>query len=56
MAGIRTEATISSSAAVAVISLINEYLNQGGSGHDEDALIEARDALGEADRIVIEKE
>ncbi len=49
----KTEATISGHAAIETIRLIEEYLQQGGTGRDETALLEALQALEEADRIVI---
>ena len=39
--------------AVATINLINEYLFQGGQGHDADLLERMRDALQEADLIIL---
>ena len=49
----KTEATISGHAAIETIRLIKEYLQQGGTGRDENALLETLQALEEADRIVI---
>lgn len=49
-----TECTISGKAAIEVIRLIDEYLFQGGDGRDEELLVEAREALEMADRIVIQ--
>jgi hypothetical protein len=47
------EMSISYAAAKAALALIEEYLKEGGAGIDEALLIEVRDALGTADRIVI---
>jgi len=52
----QTEITVSPAAAHAVLALIHEYLAQGGTGHDADALCEMQTALMEADRIVISAE
>ena len=49
----KTEVTISGHAAIETIRLIEEYLQQGGTGRDENALLETLQALEEADRIVI---
>lgn len=49
----QTEMSISNAAAKAALALIEEYLKEGGAGMDEALLIEVRDALGTADRIVI---
>lgn len=49
-----TEITISRKAADNLVWLIEEYLTQGGTGFDADALAEALDAICNADRIVIE--
>lgn len=48
-----TEIEISSVVAVAAIRLIDEYLTQGGTGHNEELLLQALHALSDADRIVI---
>jgi len=50
------EVTVSQAAAAAAYGLLFEYIKQGGSGHDEDGILEFMDALGEADRIVISGE
>jgi len=52
----QTEMTVSPAAAHAVLELIHEYLAQGGTGHDDAALLEMQAALMEADRIVIASE
>jgi hypothetical protein len=49
----KIEMTISEAAACATMALIHEYLADGGSGVDAEALSEMMDALGNADRIVI---
>ena len=51
-----TEITISRKAADNLAWLIEEYLTQGGTGFDADALAEALDAICNADYIVIEGE
>lgn len=48
-----TEFEISSESAIEVIRLIEEYLFQGGTGRNEEILLECLAALQEADRIVI---
>ena len=48
-----TPTAISRHAAVEVIRLIEEYLYQGGTGRDENALFEALHALETADAIEI---
>jgi protein tyrosine phosphatase (PTP) superfamily phosphohydrolase (DUF442 family) len=50
------EVTVSQAAAAATYGLLFEYIKQGGTGHDEDAIMEFMDALAEADRIVISGE
>ena len=49
----QTEIQVSAQAARSTLALIHEYLTQGGSGIDPDALVEMFDALAEADRIVV---
>ena len=49
----KIEIIINSHAAMQAILLINEYLHKGGTGFDDEALCSVRDALSEADRIVI---
>ena len=51
---IQTEITVSQSAAAAAYGLLFEYLTQGGTGHDDAGIAEFMDALGDADRIVID--
>jgi hypothetical protein len=50
----KTEIIISSHDATQAMRLIWEYLEQGGTGFDADALARVSEALSEADRIVIE--
>ena len=51
-----TEITISRAAADNLAGLIEEYLTQGGTGFDADALAEALDAICNADCILIDGE
>lgn len=48
----KTEMSITSSAASEVMKLIHEHLAEGGPFND-DLLLSVHEALGEADRIVI---
>lgn len=48
------EVTISADDAIVALRLIDEYLHQGGTGFDAAALKRVADALGSADRIVIQ--
>jgi len=50
------EVTVSQAAATAADGLLFEYIKEGGTGHDEDAIMEFMDALADADRIVISGE
>ena len=52
----KTEITVSQAAAAAAYDLLFEYIKEGGTGHDEEGILEFMDALGEADRIVILEE
>lgn len=47
-----TEYTISVASVVEVIKLIDEHLKKGGP-FDDELLLEVKEALGNADRIVI---
>lgn len=49
-----TEITISNTAAIAAMEIIEDYLLMGCSKQQGDFLREVLTALGEADRIVIE--
>jgi hypothetical protein len=51
-----TEITISAADAGEALRLIQEYLFEGGTGFSAEALERAADALGNADRIVIQSE
>lgn len=50
------ERTVSQAAAEAAYGLLFEYIKEGGTGHDEDAIMEFLDALLDTDRIIISGE
>lgn len=50
----KTQTSITPADAIEARKLLQEYLVQGGHGFDHAALERVADALGEADRIVIE--
>lgn len=52
----KEEYAITSKDAYETIKLINEYLMQGGTGFDDEALERVAEALSWANRIVIESE
>jgi hypothetical protein len=51
----KEEWAITSKDALEAIKLINEYLTQGGTGFDDDALGRVAEALAWADRVRIVK-